>query len=97
MSDFCPKEGFNCKYCEEGECVFYSMGSGQMIDMPCFDYDEFEWISKDVLDKIRAEIEKHCGLVKKSHCRYCSYCNNLMGIREILEVIDKYKESEIEE
>ena len=44
MSDFCSKEGFNCKYCEEGECVFYSMGSGQMIDMPCFDYDEFEWI-----------------------------------------------------
>jgi predicted aldo/keto reductase-like oxidoreductase len=44
-----------------------------------------------VLDKIRAEIENHCGLEKENHCRYCSYCNNLMGIREILEIIDKYK------
>lgn len=43
------------------------------------------------LDKIRAEIENHCGLEKENHCRYCSYCNNLMGIREILEIIDKYK------
>ena len=45
----------------------------------------------DVLDKIRAEIENHCGLTKENHCRYCSYCNNLMGVREILEIIDKYK------
>jgi hypothetical protein len=45
----------------------------------------------DVLDKLRAEIEEHCGLAKENHCRYCSYCNNLMGVREILEIIDKYK------
>lgn len=44
-----------------------------------------------VLDKIRAEIESHCDLTKRNHCRYCSYCNNLMGVREILEIIDKYK------
>ncbi len=44
-----------------------------------------------VLDKIRAEIEKHCGLIKENHCRYCSRCLCLMGVREILEVIDKYK------
>lgn len=44
-----------------------------------------------VLDKIRDEIENHCGLTKENHCRYCSYCNNLMGVREILEIIDKYK------
>jgi hypothetical protein len=44
-----------------------------------------------ILDKIRAEIENHCGLTKENHCRYCSYCNNLMGVREILEIIDKYK------
>lgn len=47
-----------------------------------------------VLDKIRAEIESHCGLIKENHCRYCSYCNSVMGVREILEIIDKYKESE---
>jgi hypothetical protein len=44
-----------------------------------------------ILDKLRADIENHCGLTKENHCRYCSYCNNLMGIREILEIIDKYK------
>jgi len=45
----------------------------------------------DVLEKIRAEIENHCGLVKENHCRFCSYCSSVMGVREILEVIDKYK------
>lgn len=49
------------------------------------------YIPKDVLDKIRAEIENHCGLVKENHCRYCSYCNSVMGVREILKIIDKYK------
>lgn len=47
---------------------------------------------ESVIDKIRAEIENHCGLAKEDHCKYCSYCNNLMGVREILEIIDKYKE-----
>lgn len=45
----------------------------------------------DVLDKIRAEIANHCGLAQENHCRYCSYCNSLMGVREILDIIDKYK------
>lgn len=45
----------------------------------------------DVFDKLRAEIENHCGLAKENHCRYCPYCTNLMGVREILEAIDKYK------
>ena len=44
-----------------------------------------------VLDKIRTEIENHCCLTKENHCRYCSYCNSLMGVREILAIIDKYK------
>lgn len=48
-------------------------------------------LNNDVLDKIRAEIENHCGLAKENHCRYCSYCNSLMGVREILEIIDKYE------
>lgn len=46
---------------------------------------------EDVLDKIRTEIENHCGLIKENHCRYCSYCNCVMGVREILEIIEKYK------
>ena len=48
-------------------------------------------IKTDVIDKIRAEIENHCGLIKENHCRYCSYCNSVMGVREILEIIDKCK------
>ena len=43
------------------------------------------------LEKIRVEIENHCGLAKEENCKYCSYCHNLMGVREILEIIDKYK------
>lgn len=46
---------------------------------------------ESVLDKIRAEVENHCGLTKENHCKYCSYCNILMGVREILELIDKYR------
>ena len=41
------------------------------------------------LDGVRAEVESHCGLVKEGHCRYCSYCNSVMGVREILEIIDR--------
>lgn len=43
------------------------------------------------VNRIRAEIANHCKLQKENNCQYCSYCNNLMGVREILEVIDKYK------
>lgn len=45
----------------------------------------------ELLEKLRAEIENHCGLLKENHCKYCSYCNSVMGVREILEIIDKYK------
>ena len=51
-------------------------------------------IKDDNLDKIRDEIESYCGLLKENHCRYCSYCNCVMGVREILEVIDKYKKGD---
>ena len=46
---------------------------------------------ENALDKIRDEIESHCGLARENHCRYCSYCTNLMEIRNILELIDKCK------
>ena len=50
------------------------------------------------LNKIRDEIANHCGLLKEDHCKYCSYCNSVMGVREILEIIDKYRvESEEKE
>lgn len=44
-----------------------------------------------VLDKIRAKIENHCGLAKEDRCKYCYRCNNVMGVKEILDIIDKYK------
>lgn len=43
-----------------------------------------------ILDKIRAEIEEHCGLYSENKCKYCYYCHSVMGVREILEVFDKY-------
>ena len=46
--------------------------------------------TNEMLDKIKDEIENHCGLIKENHCKYCSYCNSVMGVREILEIIDKY-------
>lgn len=60
------------------------MPASVAVDMQDKDVD-------DMLDKIRAEIENHCGLVKEDHCNYCSYCNSVMGVREILEILDKYK------
>lgn len=63
------------------EHIWFTTPSGKRVD----------FIKADALDKIRAEIENHCGLTKENHCRYCSYCNSVMGIREILEIIDKYK------
>ena len=51
-----------------------------------------------VLGKIRTKIADHCALEKENHCKYCSYCNNVMGVRDILEIIDKCKaESEDKE
>ncbi len=45
----------------------------------------------DILDNIKAEIEAHCGLLQENHCKFCFYCNCMMGIREIVEVIDKHR------
>lgn len=46
----------------------------------------------DKIDKIRTEIEIRCGLIKEDHCRYCWHCHSVIGVREILEIIDKYME-----
>ncbi len=47
------------------------------------------------VSEIRAEIEKHCGLIKEDHCKTCSSCHTLMSVREILNILDRYnKEGE---
>ena len=88
--------------CKCGHDDFFFADKGNQKGIYCSYCGKwFKWADKDeqnlrmkqesMLDKIRAEIENHCGLTKENHCRYCSYCNSLMGVREILEIIDKYK------
>lgn len=51
----------------------------------------------NMLDKIkqaREEVSNHCQGSKDGKCDLCSYCNNLMGVREVLEILDKLIESE---
>lgn len=43
-----------------------------------------------VLDKIRAEIANHCG-VNTDYCDSCRFCTDSIGVREILQIIDKYR------
>lgn len=59
----------------------------ELIKALKYDRDQYTKGYNDALDKIRAEVEDHCGLARENHCRYCPYCNNLMGIREILEIM----------
>ena len=75
-------------------CEFWAIGKGEKPSGKV--YEEHKLIlelleQETVFDKVRVEIENHCGLTKENHCRYCSYCNSVMGVREILEIIDKYK------
>ena len=72
----------------------FKIGAKSELGETALDIAIKELKEQSTLDKIRAEIEKHCGLLKDNHCKYCSYCNSVMGVREILEVIDKYRESE---
>ena len=51
----------NCKYCYEGECDFYAMGSGNPDDMPCIsqansDINEFrKWREEKYKSDMRGE------------------------------------------
>lgn len=80
------------------ECrqVIKALKSQPFINKPCISEGVCREDKIQVLDKIRAEIENHCGFAKENHCEYCYSCPNLMGVKEILEVIDKYRtESEV--
>lgn len=40
MSYYCERVNSNCKYCDEEDgCIFYSQGSGDEMDMPCYEVD----------------------------------------------------------
>ena len=41
MSYYCERINCNCKYCDEEDgCIFFSQGSGNEIDMPCYEVDD---------------------------------------------------------
>lgn len=75
----------------EGDYEIIGKYEEPFMNKPCVSEKVCEHDKNAVLGKIRAEIENHCGLAMENHCKYCSYCNCLMGVREILELIDKYK------
>lgn len=37
--NYCKRLNSNCKYCDEEGCNFYSQGSGNEIDMPCYEVE----------------------------------------------------------
>ena len=54
MSSYCEYIDCNCKYCEEGNCVFPIQGSGYPYDAPCFGYekeddDEMNEVKRDCI------------------------------------------------
>lgn len=52
-----------------------------------------EWLREvKAYREAREAIKKHCGLAIEDRCKYCYRCNNVMGVKEILDLIDKYKE-----
>ncbi len=54
MSYYCERLNANCKYCDEEDgCIFYSQGSGNVPDMPCYEADLTIGITKyDLLHKM---------------------------------------------
>ena len=57
-------------------------------------YDDCKEEILSVIEDIKAEIKNHCSGIDRGECKYCSRCNMLMGIREILSVIDEHIEKE---
>lgn len=63
-------------------------------------HDEMDSIKKKIeqtfkpVQEIRAEIAKHCSLYKEDHCKLCSSCHCLMGVKEILDILDRYNKKE---
>lgn len=67
MSDFCDVGGFNCKYCHDGECAFFDMGSGSISDMPCAkwtrcNYSFDEMLPDNTIKISREEFSTNAGL-----------------------------------
>lgn len=53
MADYCSVGKFRCKYCFEGECTFFYMGSGNMSDLPCGNRDtsDFDIIGDAIVER----------------------------------------------
>lgn len=70
MSSYCDKLGGNCKYCDEEGCFFFSQGSGNEIDMPCYEADDtvsalykIQELCKEL--DIHIEINRDCLIFKR--------------------------------
>lgn len=58
-----------CKYNFDGECEFYSMGSGNDVDKPCR-VEEEDVFSDSVMDNLRVG-EESVGEIKLKSCPFC--------------------------
>lgn len=94
-----------CKYYHDGECDFYDMGSGNEINMPCYEEKELikEALIKNVLQYTLNQYTKGYGIGKndvldklrakidKIYKREGISFDCLDALDELDEFIDKYK------
>lgn len=78
----------DCEKVEEG------LNSDDFCDSCASEHRQLaEWLREvKAYREAREAIKKHCGLAIEDRCKYCYRCNNVMGVKEILDLIDKYKE-----
>ena len=72
MSSYCNKIDGNCKYCDEEDgCIFFSQGSGNEIDMPCYKSDDLIsalYKIQEICKKldVRIEINSMCLIFRRN-------------------------------
>lgn len=99
MSYYCERINCNCKYCDEEEgCIFYSQGSGNVIDMPCYEVNdtisnlyEIQELCKEL--DVHIEINETALIFKKygdieGREYYYSQAFSLFEIESIYENLD---------
>lgn len=90
MSSYCYRIDGNCKYRDEEDgCIFYSQGSGNEIDMPCYESDntistlyKLQDICKGL--DIHIEINSNCVIFK----RYGEINNKAYGYNQAFSLFD---------
>lgn len=62
MADYCNTGGFRCKYCYDDECTFFSMGSGNIKDLPCRSQSFDKVLPSDTIRISREEFSTQSNL-----------------------------------